>query len=240
MSHSLPPSGGRRGSRAIFPRTKLSTSSLYRRSITRRDRCEMRSSVRRKAFLLKGLQNDAPLFGETILDLLEQDVGAGLRLRHLPGMLLHQRLDLPVERHFPLEILPDLADHFRQQDVFGGLRPDHPLLLPAGEDRLADPLEIFFANLQPLLLTGAATQVRKSSPTTPLRRYLSIETAQGQSLSFTESDRAAAIARRGMAFFARSTRPALFAGSIPSKSVARRYGRGLTPSAYFVRYPTGA
>src|SRR3972149_9544113 len=124
MPPPLPPAGGRRESRAIPPGTNLSTSSpartpawkaalasrsaipssgksarssLYRRSITRRDRCEMRSSVRRKAFLLKGLQNDSPLFGETILDLLEQDVGAGRRPRHRPGMLLHQRLDLPVE-----------------------------------------------------------------------------------------------------------------------------------------------
>src|SRR5512134_102818 len=189
----------------------------------------MRSSVRRIG--KPPSQDDAPLAGEALLDLLEQDPGVGLRQRHFPGMFLHQRLDFPVERLLPLEILHDLADHLPQEDVVGGFGPNHAPLLPAGEDGPADPLHVLFAKLQPLLLPGDATHVRKSSPMIPLRRYLSIETAQGQSRSFPGSARAAATARRGMAFFARSTRPALFSGSIPSKSDAPRYGRGLTPSA---------
>src|SRR5512147_342980 len=172
----------------------------------------MRSSVRRNG--KPPLQDDAPLAGEALLDLLEQDPGVGLRQRHLTGMFLHQPLDFPVERLLPLEILHDLADHLRQEDVVGGLGPDHAPLLPSGEDRPADPLHVLLAKLQPPLLPGIATQARKSSPMIPSRRYLSIETAHGQSLFFPESLRTAATARWGMAFFARSTRPALFSGSI--------------------------
>ncbi len=66
---------------------------------------------------------------------------------------------------------------------------------------------------------------------TPRFLYLSIETAQGQSLSSPATARAAAIAIPGIAFFAASTAAASPGGSIPSNSAPRRYGIFRTPSA---------
>jgi hypothetical protein len=66
---------------------------------------------------------------------------------------------------------------------------------------------------------------------TPRFLYLSIETAQGQSLSSPAMARAAAIAIPGIAFFAASTAAASPGGSIPSNRAPRRYGIFRTPSA---------
>src|SRR5574341_26699 len=205
--------------------------------MTRCDRCEIRSSVRRK-ISSPSSQDDVPLAGQPLLDLLEHEAGVGLGDGQLPGMLFEQRLHLLVERLLALEVLHDLPDHLRQEDVVARLRPDQPLRLPAGEDHPADPLDMFFPKPHPdlpLRLAARAgpgeTHSRKSAPMTPARRYLSIETTQGQLLSADSRARAAATAIDGIAFLAVSTRPSCEGSSIPSKRAPGRYGILRTPSA---------
>src|SRR3990172_8810343 len=165
-------------------------------------RCDPRSGARAPP-----LQYDLPLPGKPLLDLPEHQVGAGLRARQLPGMLLEERLDLPVELLFAPEIRHPLSGHLPQEQIVVGFRPDQPLLLPPGEDSPAHPADMLLPDLHPLLRPGGETHVRKSGPIAPARRYLSIETAHGQSLLLPDSARAAATASGGIAFFAFSTGP---------------------------------
>src|SRR4030067_845410 len=69
---------------------------------------------------------------EPLLALPEHQIGTGLRARHLPGVLLEDRLDFPVEFLLAPEIGRHLADHLPQENVDVGLRPDKALLLPRG------------------------------------------------------------------------------------------------------------
>src|SRR5512139_1860284 len=255
MSHSLPPSGTRRERREMRSRAKASTSSSAfakdertafasrcaaassgksasppSRSAFRRrwDRWEIRDSVSRTTF---PSQDDPPVLRQPFLDLLEEDAGVRLGVPDLPDVLLEERLRLPVELLLPLDVPAELGRHRRDQGLVGRLRADEPLRLPPGEDRRPDAPQLLLREPHLPPFRGRATHSRKSGPMTPLFRYLSIETAQGQSLSVPARALAAERANAGIAFFAASTSPASAGGSIPSNSVPRRYGSFRTPSA---------